>query len=190
MWLFVAAGVLAVLAMGAGGSSESSPDDGPPGGGRRRGGGPLPDLQLTPHFTLSELSSTGKSDLAQMNFEMAHEHVDSLTQLAQLLEQVRSLLGDHPISIHDAYRCPELNERDGGAKNSQHMLGEAADFDVEGVPLDRAFAILKSSGLKWGQLIYESEDGVHYTWIHISLPRSGGRNQMIGTFDGADYHWE
>ena len=44
----------------------------------------------------------------------------SSSYLAEVMEQVRSLLGDHPITINSGYRCYELNVACGGATNSAH----------------------------------------------------------------------
>ena len=56
--------------------------------------------------------------------------------LVEELQKIR----DHfkaPIHINSGYRCPAYNKKIGGAKFSQHMLGTAADFTVEGkTPFD------------------------------------------------------
>jgi len=47
-----------------------------------------------------------------------------------------------PITINSGYRSPEHNEKIGGSKKSQHLLGKAADVVIEGVsPDDVADAI-------------------------------------------------
>ena len=52
--------------------------------------------------------------------------------LLDALEQFRAAAGK-PVHINDAYRCPEHNAKVGGAKNSQHLLGMAADIRVDGM---------------------------------------------------------
>ena len=83
--------------------------------------------QITEHFSLEELSATSCEDLQQSNFQYAEKRAEQLKPLCELLEQVRSVLGC-PLIVSSGVRCPELNERIGGAKNSQHMRCEAADF--------------------------------------------------------------
>lgn len=51
-----------------------------------------------------------------------------LTILAKGLERIRKQLG--PLSILSGYRCKTQNDKVGGARNSQHLLGTAADLLV------------------------------------------------------------
>lgn len=52
-------------------------------------------------------------------------------ELLNALEEFRTKVGG-PVHVNDAYRCPIHNAEVGGAKNSQHVLGLAADISVEG----------------------------------------------------------
>lgn len=54
-------------------------------------------------------------------------------QLLEKLEQLRTAIGNRPIIINSGYRCPTHNRNVGGAKNSQHMYGKAADIRVNGM---------------------------------------------------------
>jgi hypothetical protein len=51
-------------------------------------------------------------------------------RLVRGLEKYRALVG-HPIRIVSGYRDPAYNKRVGGASQSQHMHGRAADLDPE-----------------------------------------------------------
>ena len=46
------------------------------------------------------------------------------------LEELRRAIGNRPIIINSGYRCKTHNTRVGGAKNSQHLYGKAADIRV------------------------------------------------------------
>ena len=58
--------------------------------------------------------------------------VDS--ELVQCLQKIRNHFGK-PVHITSGYRTAEHNAAVGGSKSSQHLLGRAADFWVEGVPV-------------------------------------------------------
>lgn len=51
-------------------------------------------------------------------------------KLVDQLEELRRSI-KRPIIITSGYRCPYWNERVGGAANSAHMLGQAADFKLQ-----------------------------------------------------------
>ena len=48
------------------------------------------------------------------------------------LEKLRTRIGDKPINVTNAYRCEIHNQEVGGVRDSQHVLGKAADIWVEG----------------------------------------------------------
>nr|DAF72695.1 MAG TPA: peptidase [Microviridae sp.] len=52
------------------------------------------------------------------------------TELLNVLENIRNHFGE-PVKINSGYRTPEWNEKVGGAKNSYHIKGMAADIVVK-----------------------------------------------------------
>jgi len=67
------------------------------------------------------------------------------------LEMLRIALGDKPIIINSGNRCLEENERVGGASNSAHLTGEAADIRIKGIkPINIGLAAEKIKGLRIG----------------------------------------
>jgi len=52
--------------------------------------------------------------------------------LLKKLVEFRAII-KKPIYITSSYRCSEYNQKVGGIKSSYHMLGLAADIQVEGV---------------------------------------------------------
>lgn len=50
-------------------------------------------------------------------------------KLVSALQELRELV-NKPITVNSAYRCPVHNKAIGGSKNSQHMLGTAADIVI------------------------------------------------------------
>lgn len=126
-------------------------------------------MYLSSHFTLDEFIISQTACRRGIDNTPSKEIVDKLRRTAQGLEAVRIRLGGAPISVSSGYRCPVLNEMVGGAKDSQHMLGEAADIICPrfGTPVAVAFA-LRDSGIEYDQLILEYADKGS-GWVHVSF---------------------
>ena len=134
-------------------------------------------LKVSDHFYLSELTHSDTASRKGIDNTPNPIAVRNLFKLADMLEQIRKLLGGKPILITSGYRGPELNAAIGGSKTSDHMRGEAADFRCPafGSPLQICKAIEKS-GIKFGQMIWEFD-----SWVHISLPDGSARDGEILT---------
>ena len=145
-------------------------------------------IQLSPHFTLAELCTTEVRHLARTNLAEAAGYLPALRATAALLEEIRALLGDKPIVVNSGFRGRRLNEHIGGAKSSQHLIGEAADIRTPGTDLRVAFDAIRQSSISYGQLILEDGDGDGIpTWIHVSLGppwRPASRSRQALTYDG------
>jgi hypothetical protein len=144
-------------------------------------------VNLSPHFTLAELTRTNTG----LYNGPTIDKIRALTVLCTtLLEPVRNRFG--PVSIHSGFRSEAVNAKIGGAKSSQHMKGEAADFHCAGATLEHVMRwIVVDSGLAYGQVILEGHVAGEPTWIHLSLGapyRVGSQCQQALTFDGQSYH--
>ena len=144
-------------------------------------------MNLSPHFTLSELTRTSSG---LYNGPTVTE-IAALTALCTtLLEPVRNRFG--PVSIHSGFRSAAVNAKIGGSKTSQHMKGEAADFHCSDARLEDVMRwIVVESGLAYGQVILEGHTAGEPTWIHLSLGapwRVGSQCMQALTFDGQSYH--
>jgi hypothetical protein len=133
-------------------------------------------FKISPHFTLEELTHSQQAVRAKIDNTPDAAVLVGLTQIANLLEEVRRILGEYPIHISSGYRCPKLNTLIGGARDSQHRLGLAVDFTCpeHGSPKEICQTLL-AAGLKFDQLIYEG------TWVHLSLAATGSalRNEVL-----------
>lgn len=123
-------------------------------------------MKLSKHFTLEELTVTTHKELKERNRISAISFLSDIEALAFFAEQVRAFIGV-PMIISSGYRCEELNQKVGGAKNSQHLFFRAIDFVPKGMGIDECFEKIKSSQLVYHQLIKEfSGDAV---WIHVGM---------------------
>jgi zinc D-Ala-D-Ala carboxypeptidase len=148
-------------------------------------------VKVSPHFTLSELTRTDVPRFQVVNTSPPPGLMAAAKALCEtLLEPIREHFGK-PVIIHSAYRCPGLNAHIGGAKSSQHMKFEAADFHIVGEDLSEVWAwIGYKSGLKYGQCILEGGSLANPTWIHISLGAPWRPEKVSGQllkFDGKRY---
>jgi uncharacterized protein YcbK (DUF882 family) len=80
----------------------------------------------------------GTSHFRPTEFSCPHCGAHVVRSLLLLrLERLRGIVGK-PIPIVSGYRCPEHNHAVGGASDSMHMYGAAADLPLELVTLAQA----------------------------------------------------
>jgi hypothetical protein len=129
---------------------------------------------LSAHFTLEELTASETADRHNIDNTPTSEHLENLKRLANFLEEVKKVLGGKPVMINSAYRGPAVNEKVGGSKASQHMVGCAADIRIPGMNPDEVFRAIIASNLPFDQLIREFYDPAKVAggWTHISVPNS------------------
>lgn len=80
----------------------------------------------TPHFSMSEFACKDGTPVPDKFKARTYK-------LMQQLEVIREAFGGKQITISSGYRTPEYNTKIGGAAQSRHMVGDAADFKVAGV---------------------------------------------------------
>lgn len=124
-------------------------------------------------------------------------YVDDLVK--NVLDPVREELGE-PIVVNSGHRCDERNKLVGGAKNSQHLTGQAADVRAEHKG-HKNMQDWKSTNLRIAQLIIKRghfdqlilEDiGVGDllpVWVHVSYNKRLNRGQVLKKVAGqVGYH--
>lgn len=121
-------------------------------------------MNLTPHFTLEELTHT---DHREFDNTPNEQEKANLVRLADLLEQVKVVLGGKPIMVNSAFRCKQVNDAVGSKDSSQHRIGCAADIRVPGMTPDEVVRAVMASGIQFDQIIREFD-----RWTHISVPNT------------------
>lgn len=125
-------------------------------------------MNLTQHFSLSELTASAKAAQVGIDNTPAPELVPRLVLLAELLERIRERLGA-PVLVTSGYRCPKLNRAVGGVTSSDHTQGHAADIVAPGFGTAQQVAaalapLVDTLGI--GQLLFENINGK--SWVHVS----------------------
>ena len=140
---------------------------------------------LSAHFTLDELTASQAATRKGIDNTPTPDVLRNLQSLAAVLEKIRTLLGGVSIIVSSGYRSPAVNKAVGGAKNSAHMSGLAADFTAPkfGTVLQTA-RMIAASEINYNQPIYE-----YGAWVHISLAAPGAvpRRENLSIFKGTPY---
>ena len=146
--------------------------------------GRAPRRRLSRYFTLARLIASETAFERSIDNTPPLEIIPNLKLLARGLDEVRRHLG-HPLEVSSAYRCPELNAAVGGARNSQHVQGLAADFTCSGYgpPLLVARA-LRDSPIVFDTLIAEFGE-----WIHLSFT-AAPRRRVLTIYDTREGYLE
>ncbi len=150
-------------------------------------------MNLSEHFTLNEMTrSTAAIRMGIANNPQPAD-IQCLTDLCiHILEPLRSYF-QKPIIIDSGYRSMKLNSTIGGAENSQHLRGQAADIRISGVSNDLLWQYIVDN-LPFDQVIAEhlhANDG-GAGWVHVSFS-AAHRKSAISCVHGAyseELHYE
>lgn len=118
--------------------------------------------KLSANFTVKEFACHDGSDYILID-----------TELVKVLQKIREHFGK-PVTINSAYRNKAYNKKIGGATNSQHCLGTAADIKISGItPLAVA---------QYVESIQPSNGGIglYKTFTHVDVRAKRSRWQNFG----------
>lgn len=130
-------------------------------------------MNLTNHFTLEELVASQLAARRRLDNRPGPAELANLRRVAALLEQIRALVGG-PLTVSSGYRSPAVNAAVGGARNSAHVLGLAADISAPGLAPRKLAALIRDSDIQFDQLILEFN-----SWVHIGLSSDSARRQVL-----------
>lgn len=121
-------------------------------------------MKLTNNFNLSEFN--------KHNFALTETVLRNIQELAKNLQVLRDEV-KKPIKITSGYRDPSFNKKIGGATQSRHLTGQAADLKIEGYTPKQVAAIIEkliaAGKMKQGGL------GIYSTWIHYDVRGTAAR---------------
>ena len=133
-------------------------------------------MMLSRHFTLDELTASQTATRMGREIVPTPEQLANLQRLAELvLEPLRIQLG-RPVVISSGLRPAWLNEQIGGAKNSAHLTGRAADITTIGMTPDTLARFIRNHGFPVDQVIVEFG-----RWVHVAVAEDGRppRNEYL-----------
>jgi zinc D-Ala-D-Ala carboxypeptidase len=140
----------------------------------------MADDNLTPNFTLSEMTFSDTANLMGIDNTPNAQEIECLVETCEMLEKIRTLCGDKPVIITSGFRCDELNSAIGGAPESAHRYGYGVDFIIPdfGTPTEIChFLEAHLDELEIDQLINESSSGG--AWVHIGLCEGEARCECL-----------
>lgn len=123
------------------------------------------------HFTINEFEKSAKAYQLGIDNTMPSRQKKNIEKLVNLvLDPLREAIKE-PIIISSGYRCPRLNKAVGGAPDSQHVAGLAADITFQKCDTycPWVYRLLKSPNYPYNkhidQCIYYEKRG----FIHVSI---------------------
>ena len=128
------------------------------------------NIRLSKNFSLIEFikSKTASENYINDQFELDLNTVKNIRDLTtHILQPLRDVAG--VIHITSGYRCDELNRLVGGAQNSQHVEGRAADFMCNNGDL----IVETINYLPFDQFI------IYDSFFHVSFDLNRNRKQII-----------
>ena len=125
----------------------------------------IDNIRLSTHFMLSEF----------LNLKKYPDNVPDTQQLLclhygclMLLEPARQEVG--PIIINSGFRNDDVNRKVGGVKNSQHLLGQAADIRPRDPTKFQQLVEFLKRHPQTDQLL-TGNGWLHISWNPIATPR-------------------
>ena len=94
-------------------------------------------------------------------------------KLVKALQTLRDIVGK-PIIITSACRCEKQNKNVGGKKDSQHLLGTAADIQVDGMSTLRLATLAETI-----PAFAKGGVGLYKTFLHVDV--RNGRARWMGS---------
>jgi zinc D-Ala-D-Ala carboxypeptidase len=138
-------------------------------------------MHLSKNFTIDELC---KSQLAiDCGIENKPDSDEVVNNLKLLCEKVLQPVRDHygkPVRINSGYRSEQVNMLARGSKTSDHILGCAADIEINGVP-NAELAQWIADNLDYTQVILEFyTPGIPDSgWVHVSYNPANLKKQNL-----------
>lgn len=132
-------------------------------------------VPMGPNFTLAEMVRSGTAERRGIeNLPNLREYGALCALVTAVLQPARSALG--PMQVTSGYRSSALNKAVGGARNSHHVRGMAADIVGVGYSLAELGEWIQAN-CNFTQLILE-----HGQWVHVSYDPADLRGEVLEAY--------
>jgi zinc D-Ala-D-Ala carboxypeptidase len=145
-------------------------------------------MKLSQHFTLQELTKSSTALRLRIVNDPGALEIENLKQVCSfILEPVRTHY-KIPFSPSSGYRCPNLNKAIGSKSTSQHVKGQAVDFELPGISNFEIASWMKQN-LTFDQLILEfhQKEIPSSGWVHVSFVSPQTNREKASIFDGSTW---
>jgi len=122
-------------------------------------------VKLTKNFSKSEFECKCGCSMPEPVFH-------NIQKLANQLQMVRNFV-ETPITLTNAYRCPEHNAAIGSKPTSQHILGKAADIKIKKKSPEQVQIIIEAM-IDHGQIL-QGGLGLYNTFVHYDIRKTRAR---------------
>ena len=135
---------------------------------------------LSQNFTLQELIYSDTAIRKGMDNIPNEEQINNLRLVCNnILEPVRAHF-KAPVIVSSGYRSVAVCEAVGSSAKSQHTKGQAADFEIFGIP-NKEVADWIVNNIDYDQCILEfwNENEPNSGWVHCSYSNTNNRRQYL-----------
>lgn len=142
-------------------------------------------MNLSKNFTLSELTISQEAVRSGLKNLPTQSQLANLVQLCDnILQPLRDRVR-RPVIISSGFRSKTINTRIGGSKNSQHCMGQAADFTIPGMTVEEVVGLIRKMSLPIDQCINEGN-----AWCHVSYGPRHRKQYLKATREGGVVHYK
>ena len=139
---------------------------------------------ISKHITYAEAIHSNTAKRKGIDNTPNIKQVETMKLTAEkIFEPLREFVGG-PIKVNSFFRSPELNEKIGGSKTSQHCKGQAIDIDdVYKYKTNAEMYHWVKENLNFDQMIWEFGTDMNPNWVHISyVSEEDNRNRCLKAY--------
>lgn len=134
------------------------------------------NVSVMKNFNLSEMVKSRAAEIHGLENMPKEEEMENLIFVMHELQETRDTFYSRPIIVTSGFRSKEVNDAVGGAANSRHMKGQAADVRTAeknaGEMKLLAYALrerMTEPGSMIRKIILEEDKGCK--WVHVEVVR-------------------